>query len=125
MAVSKSGTAILSNSISFTFDMGNSMAVNLSVEYKAQFITDLTLKAQDLPRVEKHKVFDDFDVFVKETLEKDYYKDVRVDAQYKRYGMDIGLVSQSKDKLSDACHDIAIYTREQPHLKSIEFDSFE
>jgi hypothetical protein len=101
------------------------MSVNLSVEYKAQFLADSTSEASELTRIEINKVFDDFDAFVKKTLEHEHYKDVKIDTQYKRYGLDIGLVSESKKKLSDACHDIAIYTREQTFLKDIEFDDFE
>jgi hypothetical protein len=101
------------------------MSVHLSVEYKAQFIADLKPEGCNLSRVESSKVMADFDAFVKKTLENDFYKDVKIDAYYKRYGLDIGLTSECKQKLSDACHDIAIYTREQPYLKDVEFDAFE
>lgn len=101
------------------------MAVILSVEYKAQLIVELTSEACNLPKEERSKVCNNFDQFVKEHLEDDFYKDVKIDPQYKRYGLDIGLISMSKDKLDAACHDISLYTREQPHLKDIMFDSFE
>lgn len=100
------------------------MAVNLTIKYQAQLIVELTSKGCKLPRVENTKVCDDFDAFIKKHLAQDYYKDVEIDPHYKRYGLDIGLISYSKEKLGDACHDIANYTQEQPYLRNILFESF-
>jgi hypothetical protein len=100
------------------------VSIHLTVEYKAQLIADFNEMGLEAARAGNSELFKAFDAFVKKTLENEYYKDVKIDEHYKRYGMDIGLVSESKKKLSDACHDIAIYTREQPHLKDIEFDDF-
>jgi hypothetical protein len=44
------------------------MSVNLSVEYKAQFIGNIKSEEFELTRIEINKVFDDFDAFVKNTL---------------------------------------------------------
>lgn len=101
------------------------MAVNLTVEYKAQLIIELTPEGNDLPKVEKNKIFDDLDAFVKKHLADEFYKGVEIDPQYARYALDTGLVSESKDKLSDACYDIANYTQGVPHLEDIFFECFE
>jgi hypothetical protein len=101
------------------------MAVHLTLEYKAQLIIDLTPEGDDLPKVEKNKISDDFDAFVKKHLADEFYKGVEIDSQYARYALDIGLVSNSKDKLRDACYDIANYTQGEPHLKDIFFECFE
>jgi hypothetical protein len=98
--------------------------IHLIVEYKAQLLADLNQVGLESSRAGINEVYEAFDAFVKEMLQNEHYKGVKIDEHYKRYAMDIGLVSESKKKLSDACHDIAIYTREQPHLKDIEFDSF-
>jgi hypothetical protein len=100
------------------------VSIHLTVEYKAQLLADLNQVGLESSRAGNNEVYEAFDAFVKKTLEKEYYKDVKIDQHYKRYAMDIGLVSESKETLSDACHDIAIYTRDQPHLKDIEFDDF-
>jgi len=100
------------------------MAVYLTVEYKAQLIVDLTSEGRDLLQAGIDKT-SDFDLFIKNLLAEDAHKGVKIDPQYKRYGLDIGLVSESKEQLSAACYDIANYTQEQPYLNDIFFECFD
>lgn len=96
------------------------MAIHLTVDYKAQILADIV---SGLTREESREASEHFDKAVANVLE--HYKRVKIDEQYKRYGLDIGLVSDSKSELGDACHDIANITQEHPLLKDIYFESFE
>lgn len=97
------------------------MSVHHSVVHKVQFIVNLTTEACQLSTFEVRNIAEGFDANVVATLEK--YKNVEIDKDYKRYGLDFGLVSDCKDTLSDACHDIAIHTRTNLNLNDVEFDS--
>lgn len=101
------------------------MKVRWSAEYKALLLADLTFEALKLPRVEIIKLEDDFNAFVKKTLELSHYEGVKIDERYKSHGPDIKLVSESKDVLVEVCNDIAAYTHEQPFIVGIELDAFE
>lgn len=97
------------------------MSVYHTVVHKAQFIANLTAEACESPDIDN--IAKSFDADVLAILGKEFYKKVEIDKDYKRYALDFGLVSDCKEKLSDACHDIAILTRTNPNLKDVEFDA--
>ncbi len=95
------------------------MCIILTVEYRAQIIADII---SGLSREESSKASAEFDNAVAASLQE--YNSVKLNPYYKRYGLDIGLVSENKSELNDACREIALHTRTNPSLKDIEFESF-
>jgi hypothetical protein len=98
------------------------MSIILSIEYKAQVIVGLTSEAIQNQKTEEASQL--FDKDLANLLAQDFYKEVRVDPTYKRYGLDIGLISENKKKLADACHDLAFRIQNNPHLEDIYFEDF-
>lgn len=99
------------------------MSIILSIAYKAQVIVDLTSEAIQNQKSEEGSK--QFEQNLADLLKQDFYKEVSIDSTYKRYGLDIGLVSTNKKKLADACHDLALKIQDNPHLKDIYFEDFE
>mgnify|MGYP001336947233 CR=1 FL=1 len=99
------------------------MSIILTIEYKAQVIVELTSEAIQNKKAEE--AFEQFDRDLANLLVKDFYKEVKIDSEYKRYGLDVGLVSENKKKLADACHDLAFRIQNNPNLKDIYFEDFE
>lgn len=96
------------------------MSLHLTIEYKVTILAELT---NNLKQTESYEGITLFNAGVKDILGK--YRAVKLDPNYKRYGLDIGIVSESTEQLDNACYDICMLTRESPLLKSIMFDSFE
>lgn len=98
------------------------MSIILTVEYKAQIIANFVSGVT----AEKIQISSEyFDEAVVKILSQERYKRVEIDPDYKRYGLDIGLVSESKADLADACYDIATVTLDHDSLAPIYFESFE
>ena len=98
------------------------MSIILTVEYKAQILADFVsgVTAEEIKTSSEY-----FDEAVEKVLKLERYKRVKIDPDYKRYGLDLGLVSESKADLADACYDIANATQDHDSLVPILFESFE
>lgn len=99
------------------------MSVNLTVVYKAQVIVELT--NETIENKNSDAGSEKFESDLATMLTNDFYKEVKIDPDYKRYGLDIGLVSENKQKLADACYDLANSIQGNPYLKDVFFEDFE
>lgn len=94
------------------------MSIFYSVEHKAQLAVQLKT---GVPDAEVGEIIEGFNIMVEQVIKN--HNGVSIDDNYKRFGLDIGFTSNSKESLSEACSAIVKRINSHHALKDIDLSN--